>query len=349
METNYIVCVRNVEKDGTFGEEPGDTRYLIVPDEKIPHPEHAKPADEWFNAVIKAAWTEERIARDAPPEALANWPDPTGDLLLYVHGYGTGLKKMMDAQRLLRENLARAGYKGAVVTFAWPSAGSRWNYLEDRSDAVQTSLQLVKGCILPLAVRQQAGCRINVHVFAHSTGAYVIRESFLRADDNGPIVRTNWMVSQILLAGADISSAALSADSEKGDSLFRHCLRLTNYYNGLDYVLSASGAKRLGLAPRAGRVGPPQEDEGSPHPKSVHVDCGDYWETLDEDHAKKVPDSVFAHSWYFGDPVFALDVVKTIKGDIDRNRIKTRIVDDGKLVLTKPSESLWAKLVGGSS
>ncbi|HWP24376.1 MAG TPA: hypothetical protein VNM15_09405, partial [Candidatus Binatia bacterium] len=37
--------------------------------------------------------------------------------------------------------------------------------------------------------------------------------------------------------------------------MFRRIMRLTNYQNPYDYVLAASNAKRLGVAPRAGRVG----------------------------------------------------------------------------------------------
>ncbi|MBI4400715.1 MAG: alpha/beta hydrolase [Nitrospirae bacterium] len=336
MGDNFIVCVRNKEKDGTFGEEPGDPRYLLVPDGEVPHPSQTVPWTQWFDAVIGKAWTRTDIRPDSPPELLERDLSPTGDLLVFVHGYNTDLKKMMNAHRLLRDDLARRGFKGALVTFAWPSAGSRWNYLEDRSDATQTALHLVKSCILPLSIQQQAGCRINVHVLAHSTGAYVIREAFDKADDNGRISRTNWITSQMMLIGADISSELLAAGNSASESLFRHCIRLTNYYNGNDYVLSASGAKRLGLAPRAGRVGPPQEGEGEPHPKSVYIDCGNYWVKLDENQATKVEGSVFAHSWYFGDPVFTLDMVETIRGEVDRHRIKTRRIENGKLVLSKP-------------
>ncbi len=37
--------------------------------------------------------------------------------------------------------------------------------------------------------------------------------------------------------------------------MFRRIMRLTNYQNGFDDVLGASNAKRMGVEPRAGRVG----------------------------------------------------------------------------------------------
>ncbi|MEP0565423.1 MAG: hypothetical protein ABJC64_13535, partial [Paracoccaceae bacterium] len=60
----------------------------------------------------------------------------------------------------------------------------------------------------------------------------------------------------------------------KTSSLYRHCVRLTNYFNPFDNVLTLSNVKRVGVSPRAGRVG-----VASPEPrKLVDINCGPYYE-----------------------------------------------------------------------
>jgi esterase/lipase superfamily enzyme len=244
----------------------------------------------------------------------------TGDLLVFVHGYNNDQNIVMERHRRLRKDLQERGFKGAVVSFDWPSANSALNYLEDRSDAKQTALQLVTDCILPFSRYQQANCRINVHILAHSTGAFVLREAFDDADDRPHIAAVNWTVSQVLFIGADISSSSMSAANPTTSSLRRHCVRLTNYWNPYDSVLKLSNAKRVGLAPRVGRVGLPQD--APPH--FVDVDCGEYWqETQKKRNAKSVIGDL-GHSWHIGDPVFTQDLLYTLQGDIDRNAIPTR-------------------------
>ena len=58
--SNFVISVRNVErrkgKEPAFGNEPGPTRYLEVPDGEPPHPEkHKKPLSEWLKRVVERA------------------------------------------------------------------------------------------------------------------------------------------------------------------------------------------------------------------------------------------------------------------------------------------------------
>ncbi|RMH38333.1 MAG: hypothetical protein D6690_00650, partial [Nitrospirae bacterium] len=70
---------------------------------------------------------------------------------------------------------------------------------------------------------------------------------------------------------------------------------------------------------------------------AVNVDCGPYFRTLDEDQAEYY--GTFAHSWHIGNKVFAKDLFYTLQGDIDRARIPTRRVEDGRLVLQEERPS----------
>ena len=57
----------------------------------------------------------------------------------------------MKRHRQLKQDLQSVGYKGAVMSFDWPSADSPLNYLEDRHDAKITAMQLVTDGIRLLA------------------------------------------------------------------------------------------------------------------------------------------------------------------------------------------------------
>jgi hypothetical protein len=104
-------------------------------------------------------------------------------------------------------------------------------------------------------------------------------------------------------------------------------MRLTNYQNPFDHVLAASNAKRLGVAPRVGRVGLPS----NAHPKTINVDCGEYFQTVNPNTSTFF--GTFAHSWHIGNRVFARDLAMTMEGRIDRNALPTRRLVESQLVL----------------
>ncbi|RMH02930.1 MAG: alpha/beta hydrolase [Nitrospirae bacterium] len=320
MSEDYVICVRNivgVGQDQRFGTEPGPTRFLRVPSGEAPQPAHQIAKREWIDAVLQRASTGTN-----PLTGI-----PTGDVLVFIHGYNNSPEISLQRHRRLEADLREAGYQGAVVSFDWPSAQSVLNYLEDRDDAKATARRLRDDGISLFSTRQAKGCEINVHVLGHSTGAYVIREAFSQADEKRSIKETPWTVSQVALIGGDISSRSLSLLDARGKSLYRHCIRLTNYQNPYDWVLKLSNTKRFGVAPRVGRVGLP-DDASS---KAVNVDCGPYFRTLDEEQAEYY--GTFAHSWHIGNKVFAKDLCYTLQGNIDRARIPTRRRENGRLIL----------------
>lgn len=327
MATDLVICTRET-KGSRFVSEPGATTYLKVPDTApLPKPSDAAETDPWIRELFKQAiW-----GKDSRTGA------PRGDILVFVHGYNNEQDLVMQRQRRLKADLATAGYKGAVTAFDWPSANMTLNYLEDRHDAKETALRLVNDCIKLFAARQTPDCCINVHLLGHSTGAYVIREAFDDADDT-EMSNASWMVSQIAFIGGDISSASMVADSDSTQSLYRHCIRLTNYSNRSDSVLKLSNVKRVGMAPRVGRIGLPEN-----HPdKAVDVDCTGYFSQLNSDAAVKAADQreaigSFDHSWHIGNRVFAADLFETLRGDLDRAVIPSRRMDGGRLQLQRIS------------
>lgn len=320
--TDYFISVRNIKR-GNFANEPGTTRFLEVPPQaEAPAPNHGIGRTHWVERVMEEArtGTDPATGRDC------------GDILVFVHGYNNHPGVVMTRHRQLKSRLKRAGFEGILVSFDWPSNNIALNYLEDRSGARLTSIKLVDDCIRLFTLTQLRGCAYNVHLLAHSTGAYVIREGFDDADDRRNIAATNWTASQIVFIGADVSAKSLSGQDSKSSSLYRHCIRLTNYQNPYDPVLKLSNIKRVGVAPRAGRIGLP---ETTPQ-KAVNVNCAAHFRALE---AKDSATGVWGHCWFFEDDGFARDLVHTLTGDIDRNYIPTRTRGtDGSLSLT-PGQS----------
>jgi hypothetical protein len=129
-----------------------------------------------------------------------------------------------------------------------------------------------------------------------------------------------WTVSQIAFIAADVSSGSMAEGNAASDSTYRHCVRLTNYVNPYDEVLQLSNLKRVGVAPRVGRVGLPLDAPA----KAISVDCGDYYQRM---IAVRDPKDIIgnpSHSWHIGDPVFTEDLAQTLIGDVDRRAISTR-------------------------
>ena len=311
----YVICARRLKKWG-FISEPGKTRYLRVPSDALPHPSHEIKARQWMHEV-----------RDRADGLADNKIDPAGDVLVFIHGYNNSQEIVMKRHRQLQKSLKNEGFHGLVVSFDWPSANSTVNYLEDRWDAAETAIRLVSDVIMKLSAQQKAGCKTNIHLLGHSTGAYVIREAFYHAQKKGTLHRRPWKVSQIAFIGGDIASASMSDNDSVSRPMFDRSLRITNYSNRYDKVLKVSNAKRLGLRPRIGRIGIPTNH----HSSVVNVDCSDYFQDLNPDEQPLF--GTFCHSWHIGNPVFARDLMLTLQGGIDRRKIPTRSFSDGEIVL----------------
>lgn len=335
-KNTYLICTRDINKDGNFVSEPGDTTFLRVPISKNQYSSVDKISKErWIKAIISAADGEEDEITGA-----------TGNILFFVHGYNNDIKTVLWRTRILQDSLVAQGWKGVVVGFDWPSANSTLNYLEDRYDAsqvaqylVEDALQIVIDAQFPSDPKTKA-CTINVHMLGHSTGAYVIMEAFANAKKKGDLFKKSWRIAQVAFIGGDISSGSLSSSSDWAAPMYERIFRLTNYSNKFDKVLGVSNMKRLGTSPRAGRVGLPKDIPS----KAVNVDCSEYFST--KDPKQSIFTGTFNHSWHIGDPEFALDLALTLEGEIDREAISTRRNDHGKLILlsgqSRPSyQSEW--------
>ena len=322
-KNTFLICTRDVDGNGVFLAEPGDSTFLKVSIAKrIYSRADAIPKERWKKSVIAAADGEEDEITGS-----------TGDILFFVHGYNNTIETVLWRTRTLQASLSAQGWTGLVVGFDWPSDNSTLNYLEDRYDASQVAQRLVEDA-LQLVVDAQfptdpkvSPCTINVHLLGHSTGAYVVMDAFANAAKKGELYKKSWRIGQVAFIGGDVSSASLSVSSDWADPMYERIFRLTNYSNRFDKVLAISNMKRLGTSPRAGRIGLATEIPA----KAVNVDCSDYFRTKDPKQSTFT--GTFSHSWYIGDPEFALDLALTLEGEIDRQAIPTRRNDQGRLTL----------------
>jgi esterase/lipase superfamily enzyme len=301
---DYIICTQAI-KNGTFENRPGETTYLKVPKkDKIFTPKNKVSLSEFLIDIIN---------------------EQQENILVFIHGYNNEDDDVLGRHRTLKKGFQKAGFTGDLITFAWPSGNNSLLYLEDRHDAKITALQLVNSCIKLLAKQQNKNCTINVHLLAHSTGAYVINEAFSDAETTKDTAEINWTVSQILFISADVSSDSMSTN--RGEAVYRHCNRLTNYFNPYDSILAISNVKRVGAKNRVGRIGLPEE---SPE-KAVDVNCGEYYNKNKD--TLNVENGAHSHSWYFYSETWFKDALETINGDLDRNVFPTRKKENNELML----------------
>ena len=242
-EFDYLVTARRI-REGEFEAEPGPIRYLKVPRNVIvPTPAHAVQG-----AGAIQQWLEE-VCGLADGDANPNSISPTGDILVFIHGYNNNLNTIMWRQRQLASDLQAEGWRGLVIGFDWPSDDDTLNYLEDRSDAAAVAIELVRRGVAIIAAGQKKNCRTNIHLLGHSTGAYVIMEAFVQAEKDGELFKGDWRIGQVAFIGGDVSASSLSATDNWSGPMFRRIMRLTNYSSSFDAVLGVSNAKRWAWRP----------------------------------------------------------------------------------------------------
>ncbi len=315
---DYIMCVRNIisnksivnlmsnslgeKEDRKFGDEPSESiHFLTVPKGwDIAVDFKQEDSISWFKRVIADMETFE------DENGVKH-----GNILLHIHGYNTDQKKLIKKHRQLKKSL-KDKFKGIVVSFDWPSKGDPFNYKEDQEDAAESALFIINGLKeLTTFNKIYADYNIKIHLLAHSTGAYIVKEAFKDANEF-------WNVDQIIFIGADIP-----ASSKEPFAFYRYCNRVTNYYSSYDWALTFSEVIEWFSdliypykdSRRAGKDGLDLDSS----PNIVNIDCSDYFDKsytpkkqkqrMNDDN--EVIGSV-SHSWYIGDDLFTQDMYLTM-------------------------------------
>jgi esterase/lipase superfamily enzyme len=293
------MTVRGRSGDG-YSNRLGPAKFLCVPDKEQPTKEYEESFTAWMKKVRAASGASS---------------DKKGNVVFFVHGYNTEVMDMERRHHDITKGLKKAGFKGAVIGFDWPSNGRTLEYVFDRLDARAAANHLMSYGIRPFAERQEPDCDVNVHVLAHSMGAFLVREAFDYADDDNATAQTSWTMSQIALVAADISSKSMKDGSANSRSMIRRATRITNYFSKHDEVLSISEIKRVGVSRRLGRVGAPDARSE----KVVNLDCSDLYKASPDLHG-----TTDSHRWYFESPRFYKDLTATFVSNLDRDVIAGR-------------------------
>jgi esterase/lipase superfamily enzyme len=314
--TKFIVTVRSVS-GASFGGDLGKIRYLAVADEASqPAPSDEVSLKVWLSQIMATFTTGPNGAE--------------GDVVMFVHGFNEDAEDVVTKHQDIANGLASNDFPCTLISFDWPSEGTVFAYLEDAKTAKLTAVDFVTACVKPLLDRQTPTCRVSVHAICHSMGAYVVREALDHADD-GVKTSGDWTLNQLVLVAGDVEAEDFVAGNKNTDSMLLHCYRLTNYFNRYDAALQVSNAKRIGIAPRVGRVGlPPNAPQ-----KTVNVDCSLRFQNfVAAEGSDVVSDVEQSHGWYFSDPNFYADLAATLQGSNDRMVIAGRSIGtDGALIL----------------
>ena len=320
---SFVLCVRDKESSvDEFGSGFGSVSYLQIPTNNdlsiqprtVPRPSNkVSGLKEWLGNIVSQAMPD-------------NVPPGNGlDIVFFVHGYNTSPEEALTRQRLVEKNLKERGFQCMVIGFDWPTGGTPALYEYDRFEAQKAASLLVEGGILPFVNFTVKNCPINVHLMAHSMGAFVVREAF-RAVDKGHSsdLANDWRIGQLVLFGADISSDCFELGDKDMAPVFNHCGRLTNYFSGYDEALAVSNLKNIDISSRVGRIGMPKDSQANN--KAVDVNCGPRYKAIDEDTRKqfKYINGMVSHSWYLEDQIWNDDLAYTLKGQLDRYLIPTR-------------------------
>ncbi|WP_211264802.1 alpha/beta fold hydrolase [Litoreibacter arenae] len=263
------------------------TRYVSV--------QGQRPDGKWSSHLL------DRDAFVAATQAEAQ----SDDVLIYVHGFNTRQRDMLARHKLIEDGLRAEGYRGAVISFDWPSRGKSTSYARDLRMAGKVGKYLVEGGVLPLL---DSTWKPRVHLICHSMGAFITLDGFARFGDSSGPGSGAWKVDEILFAAGD----AHRRDFEKGAAgalvLRHHSKRLTNYYSNDDEVLTLAfayhGKPRVGL---------------SGMPDLVFAEHVDLYATERYRHIKPTfPDDteaqLFSHRWWFEDARFLKDAALTLAG-----------------------------------
>lgn len=282
-------------KKNQFTDNPSTvTRYVSISGKspKGKWSAHLMERDDWLAAVGAEAKSDE--------------------VVIYVHGFNTKQKDMLNRHAKIEAGLRKHKFKGAVIAYDWPSDGSVFNYPHDRLDAKKTAQYLLSDGIFAL---KAAKPEMKIHLLAHSMGGYLTLRALSSFGDGAAPGKSVWSLDEVMYVSGDCDRDWFVKGAWGGLVLNRRAERFTNYYSGADKVLDVSG-KLINGAPRVGHTGMPAD---------IHSAQWDIFS--DEQYKRDVPKSkrklTYSHTWWFDNDGFYKDVAQTLKG-VPSEKITTR-------------------------
>ena len=148
-----------------------------------------------FTVLAKRSMDEEDFYREIASH-VSGRVGISRDILLYVHGFNTGLD---EARFRLAQIVADGRFSGVASLFTWNSRGGLFNYESDKESAT-VSRDALEKILLNLAQTPGIG---RVHILAHSMGAWLSMET-LRAVAIAGHPDLDGRLGQVMLANPDI-------------------------------------------------------------------------------------------------------------------------------------------------
>ena len=165
-------------------------------------------------------------------------------ILIYVHGYATTFRSALETAATIADSIP---YDGQVLVYAWPSRGSKMEYLYDKESADRSTAFLAR---LVERLMGLAGV-VEVSVIAHSLG-------------NRPLIDALWdlrrqiaekergKLGHIILCSPDVDKDYFE---QRAAAIALLARSVTLFASGQDRALEASRRVNGGV-PRAGDVPP---------------------------------------------------------------------------------------------
>jgi esterase/lipase superfamily enzyme len=183
--------------------------------------------------------------------------DPAHEMLVFIHGYNV---TFVDAVRRTAQIYYDLGFKGAPVTYSWPSGGNLWNYWADEA-SVEWSTEHLRDFLDMLAKQTHAR---RIHLIAHSMGGRALTHALaeigaLNAADVRPECKTTMeKFQEVILAAPDLDTDLFL---QLEASIKNAAKRITLYASKRDRAVLASWIlhrfRRLGVP---GKTAPPEID-----------------------------------------------------------------------------------------
>ena len=210
MSNNFLISLRNdSDGHGTLGTEPGPAAYIEIPEK-----------EKLYNLNLKINPT---LWRDSLRISGAS-------VLVFVHGFADDATKVLERHKSIKLHLPSGV---SLVSFDWPAGnpGSpKERYEKDKAYATQTAPNLMSDCLQHLLPVFKYGQ--NVHLFAHSMGAYVTEQAFQAPK--------GIKINHVLMAAADVDQLNYRAGSTPLTNFLDKCIDLTAYWSTDDAALHDS-------------------------------------------------------------------------------------------------------------
>jgi pimeloyl-ACP methyl ester carboxylesterase len=278
MTPNFLISLRKDLGGGVPGTSIAGKAPVYI----------SSPEGQTYNLTGKNSQTQ---------EAWLKAMDGYKQVLVFVHGFGNDATQVVSRHESVKPHLPE-GF--ALVSFDWPSGdgtgGIGPKYSADRDNAKNSALRLISECLSPLVGK--FGSK-NVHLCAHSMGAYVTETAFHSAE--GKI-----KINHVFLAAGDVDAANYEAGTDKLNSFLSCCNDLSVYSSEYDEAMKASSwFKKLHPKDSPHRLG----EKGFPQtvpPGCTSIQCSHYWEHFAKSHPPAPPPNVtvaafaheYTHVWY---------------------------------------------------